>query len=102
MVVVRFKVQCQPDKTDTVRAAMLRVVHASRSMAGVVSFDIGTDISDPNTLIATEVFEDLDARTRQESLAEVAETMALMPTALAAPPDVLVLDATSAEPASAP
>lgn len=88
MIVVRFKVQCQPDATAAVADAMREVVMASGRLDGVVAFDIGTDITNANSLIATEVFEDAAARQRQESLPEVAAVMALLPTSLAGPPEM--------------
>jgi quinol monooxygenase YgiN len=95
MLVIRFKVRCQPDKTAQVAQAMGRVVVASRPLPGVVSFDVGSDITDENTLIATEVFDDESARERQEALPEVATVMSLLPTALAGPPEVTILQATT-------
>ena len=92
-IVVRFKVHCQPDQADLVAAAMADVVTASRQLPGVVAFDVGRDVTDPAALIATEVFDDAAARQVQESLPEVAKVMSLMPTALAAPPDVSVFEA---------
>ena len=48
MIVVRFKVQCQPDRADEVAAAMGDVVAPSRKMDGVVYFDVARDVTDPN------------------------------------------------------
>jgi quinol monooxygenase YgiN len=66
---------------------------------GVISFDIARDLSDPNSFIATEVFEDADARERQESMPQVGKVMALMPESLAAPPEATVYHVSSSEPA---
>ena len=97
MIVLRFKVRCQPDKTASVADAMQDVVTASRSLPGVMHFDVGTDVTDANTLIATEVFEDAAARERQESLSEVAKVMSLLPDALAGPPEATVFHVASTE-----
>jgi hypothetical protein len=40
----------------------------SRTVDGVISFDVARDLADPSAFIATEVFEDEAARDRQESL----------------------------------
>ena len=64
-----------------------------------MQFDIGRDITDPNSIIATEVFEDQAARERQESLPEVARVMELLPNALAAPPEATQYEVASAVPA---
>jgi quinol monooxygenase YgiN len=99
MIVLRFKVQCQPDKTSAVADAMRDVMLASRPLPGVVHFDVARDVSETNALIATEVFEDVAARERQESLPEVAKVMALLPDALAAPPEATLFHVSAAEPA---
>jgi quinol monooxygenase YgiN len=95
MIVVRFKVQCRPDKTAEALAAFEAVVAPSRAVDGVISFDIGRDVVDPNAIIAVEVFEDEDARTRQESLPEVGAVMALLPEALAGAPEATVFNVSS-------
>ena len=99
MIVLRFKVQCQPGKTSAVADAMSDVAAASRSLNGVIHFDVARDLTEGNTLIATEVFEDTAARERQESLPEVAKVMALLPDALAAPPEATLFHVSAAEPA---
>src|SRR3989442_1955553 len=71
MVVVRFKVQSQPDKSEQVLAALRDVVAPSRALPGTISFDIGRDVADSDSFIATEVFEDQAALERQEQLPEV-------------------------------
>lgn len=98
MLVVRFVMTCHPDKTDDAIAALREVITASRPLDGVVSFDIGRDLADHNTLIATEVFADREALDRQESLPEVAKAMQLFEEALAAPPDARIFHVSSSEP----
>jgi quinol monooxygenase YgiN len=99
MIVLRFKVQCQPDKVATIADAMNDVVMASRSLPGVVHFDVGRDLTDDNVLVATEVFEDPGARERQEALPEVAKVMSLLQTALLTPPEATLFRVSAAEPA---
>ena len=71
MIVVRFKVQCQPGKTEQALAAFTEVIAPSRAVEGVVSFDIARDLANPDAIIAVEVFEDRAALERQESLPAV-------------------------------
>jgi quinol monooxygenase YgiN len=97
MIVVRFKVQCQPEKTEQVRAAFGNVIAPSRAVSGVIRFDIARDLANPDSFIATEVFEDQAARDRQESLAEVGKVMAILPESLAAPPEATVFHVSSSE-----
>jgi quinol monooxygenase YgiN len=99
MLVLRFKVQCRPEKTEEALKAFEAVVAPAREVDGVIHFDIARDLSDPNSIIATEVFEDAAARERQESMPEVARVMELLPNALAGPPEATVYHVSSAAPA---
>ena len=98
MIVVRFKVQCKPEKTEQVMAAFTEVVAPSRALEGVVSFDIGRDIIDPDSFIATEVFTDRAALDRQESLSVVQRTISLLEECLAAEPEATIFHVSSSEP----
>jgi quinol monooxygenase YgiN len=98
VIVVRFKVQCQPDKTEDVRTVLEDVVAPSRALDGVVSFDIGQDVTDVNAFIATEVFDDRVALDRQESLAEVASAMSVLEKSLTGPPEAVIYNISTAEP----
>jgi quinol monooxygenase YgiN len=97
MIVVRFKVQSRPEKTEQLRTAFEDVVAPSRKVNGVISFDIARDIADPNTFIATEVFEDQEACDRQESLPEVGKVMALLPESLVRPPEATIFHVSASE-----
>jgi len=98
VLVVRFKVRCQPDKTEEVVAAMAGVVDAARTLPGVVHFDVARDITDQDSLIATEVFEDRAAMEREEAIPEVAAVVGLMEAgALAESPEWTIFDVASSE-----
>jgi quinol monooxygenase YgiN len=98
VVVVRFKVRCQPEKVDEVRAAFEAVIGPSRDVDGVISFDIAQDLADPDSFIATEVFEDRATLDRQESLPEVARTLGVLEQSLAAEPEATIFNVSSSEP----
>ena len=98
MIVVRFKVRCQPDKSEEAMAAFREVVTASRILDGVVSFDMGRDLSDPDSFIAFEVFEDRAALERQEALPEVQKAIGLLEEVLAAEPEATIFHVSSSEP----
>jgi quinol monooxygenase YgiN len=98
MIVVRFKVQCQPGKTEPLIAAFKEIIAASRPLKGVISFDIGQDLADPNAFVATEVFEDKAALERQEALPEVKRTMGLLEEVLAGAPESTIFHVSSSEP----
>lgn len=98
MIVVRFKVQCQPERTDEVMEAMRDVVAPSRALPGVIHFDVARDVTDSNAIIATEVFEDRAAMDRQESQPEVARVVGLVEAgALSASPEWTIFEVASAE-----
>jgi len=98
MIVVRFKVKCKPDKADELRTALQSVVGPSRKVQGAMHFDIGRDITDPNSFIATEVFTERAALERQEALAEVQKVIALLPNVLAGDPEATIYNVSSSEP----
>ena len=98
MIVVRFKMTCRAEKVDAVRKLLTEVVGPSRTVDGVVHFDIGHDLADPSSFIATEVFEDRAALDRQEALPEVAEVMALFEDALTKEPEATIYEVASSQP----
>lgn len=98
MIVVRFKVTCKPESTDQARDAFEAVVAPSRAVEGVLSFDIGVDITDSNSFIATEVFEDREALDRQEALPEVQKIVGQLEEFLAAEPEATIYNISSSEP----
>lgn len=98
MIVVRFMVRSQPGKAEDVMAALGDVVSPSRALDGVVSFDIGRDVTDPDVFIATEVFEDRAALDRQEALPEVAKALGVLEQSLAAEPEATIFTVSSSEP----
>lgn len=97
MIIVRFRVQCQAGKADEVMAALAAVVPPSRALDGVLSFDVGRDVVDPDVFIATEIFEDRAALERQESLPEVAAALGVLERSLAAEPDATIFDVSRSE-----
>jgi quinol monooxygenase YgiN len=98
MIVVRFSVKCQPGKTEQALAAFREVVADSRLLEDVVSFDIGRDITDSNTFIATEVFKDRAALDQQESLPSVQKTIGLLEQIAAAAPEATIFEVSSSNP----
>ena len=98
MIVIRFKMKCRPDRTAQVRAALAEVISASRTVDGVLNFDIGQDLADPDAFIATEVFVDRAALDRQEALPQVAKVLTLLPDALVAEPEATIYEVASSEP----
>lgn len=98
MIVVRFKAKAKPEKAEELRAAFESVVAPSRKVQGAIRFDIARDITDPNSFVATEVFEDRAALERQEALEEVQKVIALLPDVLAGEPEATIYNVSSSEP----
>lgn len=98
MIVVRFMVRSQPGKSQEVEDALREVVSPSRALDGVISFDIGRDLTDPDVFVATEVFEDRAALDRQESLPEVAKALRVLDKSLAVEPEATIFNVSSSEP----
>jgi quinol monooxygenase YgiN len=78
MVIMRFKVKVRPERAEEVRAALEAVIEPSRALEGVVHLDIARDLLDPESFIATEVYEDEEVLERQESLPEVEAALSLI------------------------
>jgi quinol monooxygenase YgiN len=97
VIVLRFKVKLRPEKADEAAELFAAVVAPSRAVEGVINFDVARDVTDPDVIIATEVFENDDARDRQEALPEVAAVMAFLPDALAGIPEATVFEVSSSE-----
>ncbi len=97
MLVVRFKITCQPGKTEHALALLERVVAPSRALPGTISFDVARDVTDPSSILAVEVFEDRDAMERQEAQPEVHDVLEALPGLVAAPPEATVFHVSSTE-----
>lgn len=98
MIVLRFKMRCKPEKVEQAEAAFREVIVASRPLDGVISFDIGRDLTDADSFVGVEVFEDRSALDRQESLPVTQQTIGLLGDLLAAEPDATIFDVSSSEP----
>jgi quinol monooxygenase YgiN len=97
MIVLRFRGQCKPDKLGEALALFREVVAPSRALEGVISFDIAQDVTDPNSVIAVEVFADQVAYDRANALPQVGKVMERLPDVLAAPPEAIMFHVSSSE-----
>src|SRR3989304_10620894 len=98
MIVVRFKGRGQREKAGQALALFRDIVAASRPLDGVIHFDMGRDIMDPDSFMAIEVFEDRAVLDRQESLPEVKKTMGLFQELLAGAREATIFHVSSSEP----
>ena len=78
MIIMRFRVKARPEKAEAVAAALAAVIAPSRALDGVIRFDIARDLADPDSFVATEVYEDTTVLERQEELPEVKAALALI------------------------
>jgi len=93
MLILRFKVRSKPEKSDELLAVLAEIIPAARATEGVINFDIARTLDDPDSFIATVVYDDGAALERQESAPEVHRAMAIFPESLVAPPERTIFDA---------
>jgi quinol monooxygenase YgiN len=93
MVILRQKMRSKPDKTGEVMAALAAIIAPARATEGVIKLDIARDLLDPDSFVATGIYEDGAALERQESAPEVHRAMAMFTETLAAPPERTIYDA---------
>jgi quinol monooxygenase YgiN len=78
MIIGRFKARCDPDRADEVAAAIAAVEAPSRALPGVVHFDVARSLTEPNTFVVIEVFDNRQALDRQNAQPEVARVLNLV------------------------
>ena len=94
MLILRQKMRVKPDKRDELMAALSEIIEPARGTDGVVSLDIARVLLEPDSFIATVVYEDSAALERQESRPEVHKVMTMLSGSLAAPLERTIFDAT--------
>ena len=92
MIILRQRMRSKSERTDDVLAALAAIIPGARATQGVISLDIARDLLDPDSFVATGIYEDGAALERQESAPEVHREMAMFSDALAAPPDRTIYD----------
>ena len=93
MVILRFKIRSKPDKSDELMSALADIIAPARATMGVINFDIARDLLEPDSFIATAIYDDGAALELQESLPEVGRVMAMLPESLVVPPERTIFDA---------
>jgi quinol monooxygenase YgiN len=93
MIILRFKVRSKPEKSDELLAVLAEIIPAARATQGIIDFDIARTLDDPDSFIATAVYDDGAALERQESAPEVHRAMAIFPHSLVARPERTIFDA---------
>jgi quinol monooxygenase YgiN len=97
MVILRFKMRSKLEKSEELMAALAEIIPTARATEGVTNFDIARVLNEPESFIATAIYEDGAALERQESAPQVHRAVAIFPKLLAAPPERTIYD-TSIDP----
>ena len=71
MLILRQKMQAKPDKSDEFSAALAEIIAPARATEGVISLDIARVLHEPDSFIATAVYEDTSGRDSCRSRAAV-------------------------------
>src|SRR5438552_13810580 len=71
MIILRQQMRSKPERTEDVWAALASIVPGARATPGVITLDIARDLLDPDSFVATAVYDDAAAVERQESAPEV-------------------------------
>jgi quinol monooxygenase YgiN len=93
MLILRQKMLAKPAKRDELMAALAEIVTPARATEGVISLDIARVLLEPDSFIATAVYEDDAALERQESRPGVHKVLAMLPESLAASLERTIFDA---------
>jgi quinol monooxygenase YgiN len=78
MIVARFQVQCRPERTEEMAAAIAAVEAPSRALPGVVHFDVARSLTVPGYLPRHRGVRDRQALDRQNAQREVAQVLSLI------------------------
>lgn len=87
MIVFRVDAQVHGAKIDQARAMFRALTRASRTVPGVISFDILEDLDQPGRFVSIEVYHEQDALDRQGDLPELHAVMDALDSLLTGPPD---------------
>ena len=93
MIILRQKMRAKPDKSNELMSALAEIIAPARATQGVMSLDIARVLLEPDSFIATAVYEDGAALERQESRPEVHTVTAMLTESLAAPLERTIFDA---------
>jgi quinol monooxygenase YgiN len=93
MLILRQKMRAKPDKSNELMSALAEIITPARATEGVISLDIARVLLEPDSFIATAIYEDGAALERQESRPEVHKVMAMLAESLATPLERTIFDA---------
>jgi hypothetical protein len=92
MIVVRFRANCPPERLHDALTTL-----AGRIVQGVIHYDVGRDVTNPDTIIVTAVLPDQDELDR-EAPPELGQLKALFADFPGEPPEATIFDLAPARP----
>jgi len=97
MIIYRVSGKAHPHRIEEARSKFADLSSASRTVPGVISFDVAQDVTDPSVFISMEVYKDQGAVARQGELAELRALMAALGGLLADGPHGTIFHVTATE-----
>lgn len=88
MLIIHGVFRVMAAERETFLSAVRKLVKASRAEAGVLSYGFYEDVTEPNTFISAEVFEDESAMDRQGTSRCFSEQFPIVTRTLADAPEV--------------
>ena len=98
MLVVRARLHVRPDKRADFLDTIVDVIHDSRHVPGVSSYEICESVTEPNVFVAVEVYDSADAWSRHRSSEIYEKALPVLRECLADPPEGGVYTVSSSEP----
>lgn len=87
VLVVRAWLHVRPDKRADFLDTITDVIHDSRHVAGVASYEVCESVTEPNVFLSVEVYEDADARARHRQSDIYVQALPRLRECLADPPE---------------
>jgi quinol monooxygenase YgiN len=87
MLVVRARLHVRPDMRADFLDTITDVIHDSRHVPGVSSYEVCESVTEPNVFLLVEVYESAEARTRHRSSDIYVQALPRLRECLADPPE---------------
>lgn len=98
MLVIRARLDIRPDMRIDFLDAITDVIHDSRHLDGVVSFEICESITEPNVFVSVEVYENDEAWARHQQSEIFSQALPVLKSCLSKAPDGQVYEVSNARP----
>lgn len=98
MLVVRARLHVRPDRRADFLDTVTDVIHDSRHVPGVTSYDICESVTEPNVFVAVEVYDSAEAWARHRASEIYQKALPDLKECLADPPEGGTYQVSSSEP----